>query len=206
MPLGLLAHAGLVDSYCILYPNGTAYTQHTVHQGVLKSARRLDSIWISTNLSSKVQAVVTTPSLSDHSVVSTSLHTSAEEEDRGPGTWHVHRRAHLEPGYAIRVSRSLQAIPSVINTPADWFAYIKRIRTILFNVSLDYSLQRQRRKGKRTKLLLALASIDISQDGKSQAEFLQVLDAICQLDLSEVRKDSLEEWMSRQGNWLALRR
>lgn len=47
LPLGQLAHAGLVDSFCTLHPTGIAYTRHNVVRGEMTAARRIDSVWVS---------------------------------------------------------------------------------------------------------------------------------------------------------------
>ncbi|KAJ1024593.1 hypothetical protein NDA13_004522 [Ustilago tritici] len=103
LPLGQLAHAGLVDTFHTLHPTGTSYTRYNIICGEMTTERRIDSIWTSHSLVPHLQAVTTRPSASDHSTVSATFKSSAHRSNVGPGMWGLHRHAHLQPGFKLKL-------------------------------------------------------------------------------------------------------
>lgn len=177
MPLGQLAQAGLVDSFRTLHPNGVAYTRHQVTHGQLVSARRIDSIWTSHSLVPYLQSVQTSPSTSDHSVVTLSLQSSKQRTELGPGIWRLHREAHLQPGFELRLSQYVQQLPQATSQPPiqAWYSFVERIRATTANIANSQRQQSQKHARKRNEISSKLSQIDIRHGDENRRLFLELL-------------------------------
>lgn len=187
MPLGQLAHAGLVDSFRTLHPNGVAYTRHQVTDGQLVSARRIDSIWTSHSLVPYLQSVQTSPSTSDHSVVTLSLQSSKERTELGSGIWRLHREAHLQPGFELRLSQYVQQLPQATSQPPiqAWYSFVERIRATTANIANSQRQQSQKHARKRNQISSKLSQIDIRHGDENRRRFLELLTMLRLIDRTE---------------------
>ena len=136
----------------------------------------------------------------DNSVVKVFLHTAEERADCSPGMWHLHCHSHLQPGFEAKLKR-LDIAPA-IHLPANWFRYLEQICTGLFNILAEYSQKRCFHKEQRTQLVLRLALLDIRNKTGSRLKFLQTLEALCQLEITDLLQDQLMDKL-RYMSWLA---
>lgn len=210
MPLGQLAQAGLVDAFRTLHPNSAVYTRHHVVQGQLVSARRIDSIWTSHSLVPHLQSIETLPSNSDHSIVALSLRSSKQRANLGPGVWRLHREAHLQPGFDLRMSQYAQQVPRVPNQPPvpAWYDYVERIRTATSNVANSQRQQEQKRTSRRNEISNELSRIDIRSGDGNRRRFLELLslmrlmDGEATADTVKKRRAMYEANMFRPTAWI----
>lgn len=172
-----------MDTYRLLHPTAVAFTLVMVLQGKLTSARRLDSIWVSSNLATEAMKVLIQPSSLDHSMINLSLQLMGERIKHGPGKWHLHQSAHLEPIFGKKLKRLINNIPAEISSTIVWFSYVERICTSLFNISVDYSKKQHQVKTLKHELVATLISIEIWKGRGSQVNFMGTLDDLHQLEL-----------------------
>lgn len=193
VPQGLLRQAGLVDCFRTLHPSGSGYTRFHTVQGNIVSARRLDGIAISYTLVSHLKSINTRPSLSDHSSVSISLGTSSRRPDLGPGVWRLHREAHLQPGFSLRIRQFAEQQPSNIShAPVpNFFALVERLRTVAAAISTSLSQQRQRDAAQCQRLASAIAALDIRHGDDTRAQFLALLAQLRRLDSTHFEESLL---------------
>ena len=104
--------------------------------------------------------------------------------------------------FEAKYKRLAADIAPAIHLPANWFRYLGRIPTGLFNISAEYSQKQHFHKEQRTQLVLGLALLDICNKTGSRLEFLQALEALCQLKITDLVQDRLMEKL-RYTSWLA---
>lgn len=187
MPLGQLAQAGLVDSFRTLHPNSVVYTRFQVTHGQLISARRIDGIWVSHSLVPFLQTVQTSPSSSDHSVVSLSLQSSRRRTDLGPGIWRLHREAHLQPGFELRMSQYAEQLPRETSRPPiqAWYSFVERIRAATSNVASSQRQRARHQANRRNEITAQLSQIDIRHGDANRRRFLELLSLLRMIDREE---------------------
>lgn len=163
VPHGLLAQAGLVDVYRTLHPTSTTFTRYHRANGELLSARCIDAIAISTSMMPHIHSVETQPTTSDHSAVSVRLKSSAARRELGPGVWRLHREAHLQPGFILRMGEYAAQLSHNLNQPPirRWYDFVERIRATSANLSATMSQKLQKKTAKRLQLLQELNTLDI---------------------------------------------
>ncbi|KAJ1596800.1 hypothetical protein NDA14_007558 [Ustilago hordei] len=132
-------------------------------------------------------SVETHPSRSDHSVVILSLRTSMTRGELGPGTWHLHREAHLQPGFELRMSHFAEQLPKETPRPpiAAWYAFVERVCTTSSNVITTLSQQARKREAQRIATLQELANIDIRHGDQNRARFLELLAVMRQMEIGQ---------------------
>ncbi|SOV06864.1 uncharacterized protein UDID_17949 [Ustilago sp. UG-2017a] len=135
-----------------------------------------------------LQNVKTRPSGSDHSVITISLQTSTPRGELGPGTWHLHREAHLQPGFELCMSQFTEQLQKEASRPPikAWYAFVERVRTTSSNVATTLSQQACKRDLQCNATVQELASIDIRHGDQNQARFLELLTFLRQMDITYI--------------------
>ncbi|SPC60820.1 related to Retrovirus-related POL polyprotein [Ustilago sp. UG-2017b] len=190
VPHGLLNQAGLIDVFRTLHPTGTAFTRFHKVDNAIVSTRRLDGVSVTHNLVPHLKSVETRPSLSDHSSVTVRIGTSHARTDLGPGAWRLHRDAHRQPGFALRISQFASQQPEHLNrAPVDtFFAFAERMRATAANISTTQSQNGHKREFHRQEVLRQLATLDIRHGDKTRAQFLRLLTQLHHLDSARADK------------------
>lgn len=142
------------------------------------------------NLVPHLKSVETRPSLSDHSSVTVRIGTSHARTDLGPGAWRLHRDAHRQPGFALRISQFASQQPEHLNrAPVDtFFAFAERMRATAANISTTQSQNGHKREFHRQEVLRQLATLDIRHGDKTRAQFLRLLTQLHHLDSARADK------------------
>ncbi|KAJ1029813.1 hypothetical protein NDA13_003053 [Ustilago tritici] len=157
----------------------------------------------------KVRIPETKPAVGSN-ILSVSLAFSAPRTDLGPGVWRLNREAHLQPGFARRMSEYASQLSDNVSHPPiqRWFTFVERIRTASSNISTSLSQQLQKKKAKRTKLVQELNILDIRHGDDTRQRFLILLEHLRQLEIAQasttldLRRSMHEANMFRPTSWI----